>query len=152
MLDRDQAHLYGVKAIRLREQVFRNKMRFPSNFMFQLAEDEVTAMVSQNAIPSRRSLGGTFPYALTEHGILMLANVLKSEAAIRMSIMIIEIFVKLRETLQIHKEELVKLDDLERSVLRHDENIAQIFECLREILNPAISPRRKIGFKIPSRE
>ncbi len=152
MLDKDLAHLYGVKAIRLREQVFRNKIRFPSNFMFQLTDEEVTSMVSQNAIPSRRSLGGTFPYAFTEHGILMLANVLKSEPAIRMSITIIEIFVKLRETLQTHKEVLIKLDDLERSVLKHDENIARIFECLREILNPATLPMRKIGFKIPSQE
>ena len=71
MLDRDLAELYGVKAIRLREQVKRNQDRFPVNFMFQLDEKEVESMVSQNAIPSRRHLGGSLRYAFTEHGVLM---------------------------------------------------------------------------------
>jgi hypothetical protein len=70
MLDRDLAELYGVKAIRLREQVKRNQERFPENFMFQLTEKEVENMVSQNAIPSRQHLGGSLPYAFTEHGVL----------------------------------------------------------------------------------
>src|SRR3974377_536301 len=83
MLDRDLAVLYGVKAIRLREQVKRNLTKFPSHFMFQLTRQEVEIMVSQNAIPSKKHLGGTFPYAFTEHGVLMLANVLKSERAIQ---------------------------------------------------------------------
>jgi hypothetical protein len=99
MLDRDLAELYGVKAIRLREQVKRNPGRFPENFTFQLTEKEVENMVSQNAIPSKQHLGGYLPYAFTEHGLLMLANVLKSDQAITMSIRIIEIFVKLREVL-----------------------------------------------------
>lgn len=75
MLDRDLATLYGVMAIRLREQVKRNRERFPENFMFQLSEKEVEDMVSQNAIPSKQHLGGYLPYGFTEHGILMLANV-----------------------------------------------------------------------------
>ena len=68
MLDRDLAELYGVQAIRLREQVKRNKERFPENFMFQLLEQEIEDMVSQNAIPSKQVLGGALPYAFTEHG------------------------------------------------------------------------------------
>ena len=68
MLDRDLAELYGVQAIRLREQVKRNKERFPENFMLQLTEQEIEDMVSQNAIPSRQVLGGALPYAFTEHG------------------------------------------------------------------------------------
>ncbi len=86
MLDRDLAALYGVKAIRLREQVKRNLSKFPSHFMFQLTEQEVEIMVSQNAIPSKQNLGGTLPYAFTEHGVLMLANVLKSERAVQVCI------------------------------------------------------------------
>ena len=62
MLDRDLAGLYGVKAIRLREQVKRNINRFPEDFMFQLDEAEIDFMVSQNAIPSRKHLGGYRPY------------------------------------------------------------------------------------------
>jgi hypothetical protein len=77
MLDRDLAELYDVKSIRLREQVKRNIDRFPEKFMIQLTEEEVDIMVSQNAIPSKQVLGGSLPYAFTEHGVLMLANVLK---------------------------------------------------------------------------
>ena len=116
MLDRDLAELYGVKSIRLREQVKRNVKRFPEKFMLQLTEAEVENMVSQNAIPSKQHLGGSLPYAFTEHGVLMLANVLKSELAITMSIRIIEIFVKLRETLLMHKDVLLKLEQLERKL------------------------------------
>ena len=95
MLDRDLAKLYGVKAIRLREQVKRNKERFPKNFMMQLAEKEVEDMVSQNAIPSKQARGGALPYVFTEHGVLMLSNILKSEKAIQMSIRIIEVLATL---------------------------------------------------------
>ncbi|SDZ85202.1 ORF6N domain-containing protein [Pedobacter hartonius] len=103
MLDKGLADLYDVKAIRLREQVKRNPDRFPANFMFQLTFEEALNMVSQNAIPSKQQLGGTLPYAITEHGILMLSNVLRSEGAIAMSICIIELFVKLREMMVLHK-------------------------------------------------
>src|SRR3569833_1798923 len=74
MLDKDLAELYGVLPIRLRQQVKRNIDRFPERFMFQLTEDESAAMVSQYVIPSKQSLGGTLPYAFTEHGVLMLLN------------------------------------------------------------------------------
>ncbi len=66
MLDRDLAELYGVKAIALRQQVKRNRERFPDDFMFQLTSDEADALVSQNVIPSLRSLGGSLPYAFTQ--------------------------------------------------------------------------------------
>ena len=103
MLDKDLAVLYDVKAIRLREQVKRNYLRFPENFMFQLTEKEVETMVSQNAILSKQILEGYLSYAITEQGVLMLLNVLKNEQAIKMSIKIIEIFIKLREMLLLHK-------------------------------------------------
>ena len=128
MLDRDLAELYGVKSIRLREQVKRNQERFPENFMFQLTDKEVENMVSQNAIPSKQHLGGSLPYAFTEHGVLMLANVLKSEQAITMSIRIIEIFVRLREVLLTHKDILLKLEKLERKAGQHDSDIKLIFK------------------------
>ncbi len=147
MLDRDLAELYGVRAIRLREQVKRNLARFPSNFMFQLDEKEVESMVSQNAIPSKQYLGGSLPYVFTEHGVLMLANVLKSERAMAMSIRIIEIFVKLRETMLTHKDILLKLEKLERKAFQQDVDIKLIFKYLKELLNPPVNPMRKIGFK-----
>ena len=79
MLDRDLAVLYDVKTIRLREQVKRNINRFPSDFMFQLTNDEVEFMVSQNAIPSKKLLGGSLPYVFTEQGVSMLSAILKCD-------------------------------------------------------------------------
>jgi len=148
MLDKDLAELYGVKAIRLREQVKRNRARFPENFMFQLTNKEVQSMVSQNAIPSMQYLGGHLPYAFTEHGVLMLANVLKSSKALKMSIRIIEIFVKLREILLTHKDILLKVEKLEQKSARYDGDIKLIFKYLKEILNPKVEPMRKIGFRL----
>lgn len=147
MLDRDLAELYGVKAIRLREQVKRNTERFPKNFMFQLTAKEVETMVSQNAIPSIQHLGGALPYAFTEHGVLMLANILKSERAIEVSLRLIEIFVKLREMLLANKDILLKLEQLEKKVTAHDENIQMIFTALKRLLNPLKTSRKRIGFK-----
>ncbi len=71
-------------------------------------------MVSQNAIPSRQHLGGYLPYAFTEHGVLMLANVLKTETAMQVSVRIIEIFVKMRELLLSHKDILLQLERIEK--------------------------------------
>src|SRR5437667_1389950 len=69
MLDRDLAQLYGVKSIALRQQVKRNLRRFPADFMFRLSRREAGALVSQNVIPSKCSLGGYLPYAFTEQGV-----------------------------------------------------------------------------------
>ncbi len=147
MLDKDLAHLYGVKAIRLREQVKRNANRFPDRFMFQLTEDEVELMVSQNAIPSKQHLGGSLPYAFTEHGVLMLANVLKSSRAIQMSVRIIDVFVKLRELLLSHKDILLKLEQFEKQLIRNSDDIQMIFDVIKELLNPLQEPRKQIGYK-----
>ena len=152
MLDRDLAELYGVKAFRLREQVKRNIERFPENFMFRLTEDETDYMVSQNAIPSRKHLGGHLPYVFTEHGVLMLANVLKSERAMQMSIRIIEVFVKIREMLLTHKDILLKLEKIEQKLSGHDEKILLIFEYLKQFEKSKqeevdFKNRPRIGFK-----
>ena len=148
MLDRDLAVLYGVKPIRLREQVKRNASRFPANFMFQLTEKEMELMVSQNAIPSKMHLGGSLPNAFTEHGVLMLANVLKSESAVLMSVRLIEIFVKMRELLLTHKDILLQLEKMEKQVVKNSDDIKMIFSALRQLLNPPTEPRRKVGYKI----
>ncbi|MFH1958616.1 MAG: ORF6N domain-containing protein, partial [bacterium] len=82
MLDKDLAELYGVKPIRLREQVKRNKKRFPEDFMIQLTQKELEFVVSHFAIPSKKYFGGYLPYAFTEQGVAMLSSVLNSERAI----------------------------------------------------------------------
>ena len=147
MLDRDLAELYDVKPIRLREQVKRNQERFPENFMFRLTEEEVNLMVSHFAIPSKQHLGGHLPYVFTEHGVLMLANVLKSDRATQMSIKIIEIFVKLHEMLLTHQDLLIKMNELEAKVGNHDKSIKQIFAYLKALIKEKDQPREPIGFK-----
>ncbi len=142
MLDRDLAELYGMLPFRLREQVKRNLERFPKSFMFQLTAKEFRDVVSQFAIPSRRHAGGSLPYAFTEHGVLMLANVLRSERAVQMSIRIIELFVRMREMVFTHQDILHKLERIEAKVAAHDEDIGSLFEHIREMLTPAPEPPR----------
>ncbi len=96
LLDRDLAKLYGVKSIALRQQVGRNIDRFPEDFMFRLTEEEADALVSQNVIPSKRSLGGSLPYVFTQEGVAMLSSVLRSEQAVQVNIQIMRAFVRLR--------------------------------------------------------
>ncbi|MDZ7796201.1 MAG: ORF6N domain-containing protein [Candidatus Marinimicrobia bacterium] len=100
MLDRDIAALYGVKPIRLREQVHRNIDRFPEDFMFRLTKTEVDLMVSQNAIPSRQHLGGSLPFAFTEQGVASLSAVLRSEKAVETHIKIMRAFVDMRHFIE----------------------------------------------------
>ena len=147
MLDRDLAELYGVKSIRLREQVKRNIARFPDQFMFQLTASELRDLVSQNAIPSHSHTGGTLPYAFTEHGILMLANVLKSQQAIAVSIRLIDLFVRMREVMLSHKDILLRLEQLERRAGEQGSDIQSLFDHLKQLLDPPTEPRQQIGFK-----
>jgi len=97
MLDSDLAQLYGVPTHRLNEAVKRNIGRFPSDFMFQLTEDEWKGLISQIAISKNNRGGRRFaPNVFTEQGVSMLSTVLNSELAIEININIIRAFVKLR--------------------------------------------------------
>ena len=130
MLDKNLAVLYGVKPIRLREQVKRNIRRFPDDFMFQLNEKEIDSMVSQNAIPSRKYLGGYKPYVFTEQGVAMLATVLNSERAVQVNIAIMRVFVKLREMIACNKELARKLENMER---KYDAQFKVVFDAIRQL-------------------
>ena len=149
MLDRDLAMLFDVKTIRLREQLKRNIEKFPSHFMFQLTNEEVDIMVSQNAIPSRQHLGGSLPFVFTEHGVLQLANVLKSNRATQVSIKIIEVFVKMRELLSDTLKLKLDIEIIIKRLENQDKNIELVFSYLdRLIENPENpKPRKQIGFK-----
>jgi len=147
MLDAQLAELYGVKPIRLREQVRRNIDRFPEDFMFQLNAEEAETLVSQNAIPSRRSLGGSLPLVFTQEGIAMLSSVLRSPRAVRANIEIMRAFVYAKTRERWRGAALTKLEELERKFRGHDRDIALLFETLRDLMDPTEKPQRKIGFR-----
>lgn len=149
MLDKDLAVLYGVKPIRLREQVKRNIKRFPDDFMFQLNDQEIDIMVSQNAIPSRKHLGGYQPYVFTEQGVAMLATVLNSERAVHANIAIMRAFVKLRQMLASNTELARKLDALEK---KYDAQFKIVFDAIRQLMTPQVPKKGQIGFRPPSKK
>ncbi len=147
MLDRDLARLYGVETRSLNQAVKRNNDRFPEDFMFQLTKTEANHLVSQNVIPSKRSLGGSLPYVFTERVTLMVANIIKSTSAVKMSIVIVRAFVKLREMMLSHKELQKKIEAMERRHDKHDEHFQIIFKTIKEMLNPPVEEKGKIGYK-----
>ncbi len=136
MLDKDLAHFYEVKPIRLREQVKRNIKRFPSDFMFQLTKEEVCLMVSQNAIPSKQHLGGSLPFVFTEQGVAGISAVLTSERAIEVNIQIMRAFVAMRKFITTNAQVFKRLNVVERKQLEHrletDEKFNRIFNALEE--------------------
>ena len=130
MLDRDLAIIYGVKSTRLREQVKRNVRRFPSDFMFQLNESEIDSMVSQNAIPSRKQLGGTAPWVFTEQGVANLSSVLNSEQAIEANIAIMRAFVEMRKFILNNAQLFQRIESVENQQIETDKRIDQILNAL----------------------
>lgn len=147
MVDRDLAELYGVKTKQLNRQVKRNIQRFPEEFMFRLTEEERAELVPIWHRFRTMKHSSVLPYVFTEHGVAMLASVLNSERAIKISISIIKTFVKLREIISTHKELALKLGQLERKIEKHDEEIKTIFDAIRQLMIPPDPPKRKIGFK-----
>ncbi len=148
MLSLHLAGLYNVETRVLIQAVKRNINRFPDDFMFQLSDCEAQWLVSQNVIPHKKYLGGHLPYAFTEQGVAMLSSVLKSEMAVQVNIAVIRTFVKLREILSTHKELAHKLNELERKIEKHDEEIKTIFDAIRQLMAPPEKPHRPIGFRI----
>ncbi|MDO9513175.1 MAG: ORF6N domain-containing protein [Elusimicrobiota bacterium] len=147
MLDKDLAELYGVKPIRLREQVKRNKKRFPKDFMIQLKQKELDFVLSHFAIPSKKYFGGFLPYVFTEQGVTMLSSVLNSERAIMVNISIMRVFSKLKQLALSHSELLRKVESLERKYGEHDKKIEIVFTTLKKMLTlPEPKETGKMGF------
>jgi len=148
MLDMDLAELYHVETKRLKEQVKRNELRFPADFMFRLTNKEWNSLRSQIAT-SNTGRGGIryLPLAFTEQGVAMLSSVLNSETAIRVNIRIIRVFTKMRALLLTHKDILLQLEKMENKIASHDNDIVVIFDYLKQLLNPPVAPRNKIGFR-----
>jgi len=150
MLDSDLAELYGVAPKVLLQAVRRNRKRFPSDFMFQLTDQEVTNLRSQSVTSSlARGYGGRRyrPWAFTEQGVAMLSSVLRSDTAVSVNIEIMRAFVRLRRAAIVSSQVLALVEDLSKRVGVHDAVISDIVESIRQLVNPPPSGRsRPIGF------
>ena len=145
MLDADLADVYGVSMKALHRAMKRNLDRFPKDFAFQLNASETIRLKSQIATSSPHQLPCIHPWVFTDHGALMAAFVLHTKQAIQMSVHIVRASVRLREML-IGNEDLAKLlDELERCILHHDEEITGIVRAIRGLAtSPQPGPSRPI--------
>jgi len=148
ILDADLAKLYGVTTKRLNEQIRRNQARFPDDFVFRLTPEEKFEVVAKCDHLSKLKFSPALPLAFTEHGAIMAASVLNSPRAIETSILVVRAFIRLREILITHKALARKLEELERRIEAHDEQIVAIFEAIRQLMRPPETERKKIGFEV----
>lgn len=149
ILDKDLAILYGVETKRLKEQVKRNIERFPERYMFELSQEEALSSRSQNATLKRGTNMKYLPYAFTEHGVLMLSNVLKSKKAIAVSMRIIDVFILLRQNLLDQTEIRLEIEKIKKKLHNYGKNMEVVFQYLDELLDKKHKPRKKIGYRLP---
>ena len=163
ILDADLARVYGVST-RVFNQCFkRNQPRFPKDFAFQITAAELDNLRSQFVISSSQgpdssrymwsqiattSHGGRryLPWAFTEHGALMAANVLRTERAVQMSVFVVRAFIRLREQVATNTSVVVRISDIEKRLLRHDQELLDLYLKLQALLEPPDPPQRRIGF------
>lgn len=169
VLDADLARLYGVPTKRFNEAVKRNAKRFPKDFAFQLAREEFIRMRSQFATTSQGGAAGGEanwsqfatsskasrrgkayrPWAFTEHGAVMAANVLRSEKAVAMSVYVVRAFVKMRDELATSAVILRRLADVDKKLVTQDVILRDIYEKLRPLLTPPREkPPKEMGFHV----
>ena len=146
MLDSHLAELYEVETRVLNQAVSRNSTRFPSDFMFQLADNEYEILTSQIVIAKKDNRGGrrSLPYVFTEQGVAMLSSVLRSEKAIGINIAIMRAFVAIRQNLSIYKELKAQIEALEST---SDQRFKDVYEALDLLIEDRnFNNRNKIGF------
>jgi DNA-binding transcriptional MerR regulator len=152
MLDRDLATLYGVTTGNLNKAMKRNLDRFPADFMFQLTAEEARSLRFQFGSLKRGRNIKYLPHAFTQEGVAMLSSVLRSQRAVRVNIAIMRAFVQLRDLLDNNRELARRFEELETRVGRHDGEIREIIEAIRQLLAvPATPPKRAIGFQVRER-
>jgi hypothetical protein len=146
----DLAGLYGVKTKRLNEQIRRNLVRFPADFMFQLTADEVEAHQNSRSQFATLKQGHNIkfrPYAFTEHGAIMAANVLNSPQAVAMSVYVVRAFIQQRDVLSANETILKRLAEIDKTLLQHNTALRDVYQKLLPLLQPPPEkPRQKIGF------
>jgi hypothetical protein len=172
LLDADLARLYAVTTKRFNEAFKRNRQRFPADFAFELTTAEFNVLRSQFATGSKqapdsseeklnwsqfatsssRRRGVLYrPWAFTEHGALMAANILRTERAVQMSVFVVRAFVRLREEVAANTAVLTRLAEIDKNLLRHDVALLDIYQKLLPLLQPpADPPKRRIGFHADS--
>ncbi|OHA87697.1 MAG: hypothetical protein A3A96_03340 [Candidatus Zambryskibacteria bacterium RIFCSPLOWO2_01_FULL_39_39] len=151
MLDKDLAKLYQVETRILNQAVKRNLDRFPSDFMFQLNNKEINAILhsrSQFVTLKRGQNIKYLPYVFTEQGVAMLSAVLKSKRAVDMSIAIVRAFIRLREMLATHKKLLAEFEKFKKIQKSHGQHIINILNVISQLINPPVNKNKEpIGFR-----
>ncbi len=160
LLDSDLARIFGVPTFRFNQAVRRNRERFPADFLFQLTAEEFKVLRSQIVIlkKGRGQHRKFLPYAFTENGAVMAANVLNSPAAVRMSVFVVRAFVQMRDLLGGTKDLAKQLADLEKKLTArldvHESVIVNVLRRVMDILDPPPpppepeQPKRRIGFHV----
>jgi phage regulator Rha-like protein len=159
ILDFDLAHIYDVPTKALNQAIKRNAVRFPPDFMFQLTKEEAEIEFRSRSqfVTLKRGMNIKYrPYAFTENGAIMAANVLNSPEAVRMSVFVVRAFVKMRDLLGGTKELARQLADLEKKLTArldvHENVIVDVLRRVMEILDPPPlppePPNRRIGFQV----
>ena len=147
MLSADLAEIYGVETRALNQAVKRNAARFPGDFMFQLTAKEMDDLKSQTVTSSWGGARRALPYAFTEHGAVMLASVLNSPRAVRMSVHVVRAFVSVAHLMSKHKELAAKISALEGKVGKHDKQLQNLLEAIKLLIAPNTGQTRTIkGF------
>jgi ORF6N domain-containing protein len=168
VLDADLARLYGADTKRFNEAFKRNRHRFPADFAFELTTAEFNVLRSQRApdsgkvtdLSNENSMWSQFattssrrrrvtyrPWAFTEHGALMAANILRSERAVQMSVFVVRAFIRLREQVAANTAVVARLTEIDKTLLRHDRELLDLYLKLEPLLQPpADPPKRRIGF------
>ena len=144
MLDFDLAELYNTETKRIKESVRRNINRFPTDFMFELTENEFQSLRSQFATSNR---GGSryMPFAFTEQGVAMLSSILNSDKAIEINIAIMRTFVTIRQFSLSYAELKTRIEEIEKQ-------FPEIYKALNYLVDKDNNPkprseRNKIGYK-----
>jgi len=145
ILDSVLAGLYGVPVKVLNQSVRRNSDRFPTDFMFQLDEEETALLRSQIVtLDAGRGRHTKFrPLAFTEQGVAMLSGVLRSDRAVMVNIEIMRTFVRLRRMLSENADLARRLEEMERT---YDAKFKVVFDAIRGLMTPASRPGKPIGF------
>lgn len=145
MFDFDLANVYQVETKILNRAVKRNIHRFPTDFMFQLTDEEAESMRLNIGTASKRNIRFR-PFVFTEHGAVMLASVLNSQTAVEASIVVVRAFVKMRAMLSLHQDLADRVEELEKATDYHGQKFRVVSDLLESIMRDPKYLKRKIGF------